>query len=171
MTEQRQARPSPWRPACPDRGGARRCGAAAPGSASRVRACLDGRGATAAFLLLGTLAAGCGAVSPPADTAPSVDGPAQPAAPRPGEGSTLHELVHRNVLADPRLDECLEDRGGGPDEPLEIDLGAHPSGALEFIESRGGVSSTAGCVRRALAHIRLPPGSVDAPRRVTLTLR
>lgn len=133
----------------------------APGSPRRARVPHFARASAIVLLILTACQS-----TPPDTERPSKEEQAGGTGPGP-----LHEIVHRHVLGDPRLDECLEERSGGPDVPLEIDLQAVPSGELTLLQVKGGIETTTACVRDALARIRLPAGSVSEGTTITVSVR
>ncbi len=149
---------------CPSRSRPRSCGGTDAGhAAAHVVGCAARRLASAGLLLL---VAGC-------QTTPGAGGtPSSTGSPGGAGGTPLHEIVHRYVLGDPGLDECLEDSKGSAEEFVQIEFEAMPSGELQLLKLEGTrAPDVAACVRDALARIRLPTGSVAEPKAITVSIR
>ncbi len=99
-------------------------------------------------------------------------GPASPeAAEREASGESLHDLIHRYVLASPVLDECVVEWGLGPENRFEISFQAMPSGELRPLGVKGEQDELNACLRDAVAQIRLPAGSVTEPKTISVSIR
>ncbi len=121
---------------------------------------------------LGALIAGCQA-GPSADHGEEAvsETTSTQEATTPSPSDSLHELVHRYVLASPLLDECVDEWGLGPQNRFELTFELQPSGELIPLGVKDGDEELNECLEEAVTKLRLPEGTVSEAKSISISHR